>query len=130
MKPSTAKGFGTPMIKKNDSTEISKSLSADDIEDVPTASRRTALGAVGGLLAVAVTGAVVLRPSEAAACRRTTGRNDSDPQDGAGHGRTGFNDSDSGDEPACGRPPQRRGPCTDSDSGRGADGVNRGRNCR
>ncbi len=124
------------MTNKNVETEDSKSLDAGDIEDVATTSRRSALAAVGATVA-AVTGAVLLSPSEAEACRRRTGRTDSDPQDGYGRGRTGLTDSDSGDESQCGRGgggyrvvrPRRRS-CTDSDGGRFADGVGRGRHCR
>lgn len=124
------------MTNKNDPTVASQSLNPEDIEEVPTTSRRSALAAVGGMVAAAVTGAVVLTPSEAEACRRRTGRTDSDPQDGVGRGRTGLTDSDSGDESQCGRGGRgyrvirtRRRGCTDSDGGRFADGVGRGRHC-
>ncbi|MEZ4406394.1 MAG: twin-arginine translocation signal domain-containing protein [Polyangiales bacterium] len=121
--------------------KVTQTLADDDIQDVAP-SRRSALGAIGAAIATAVVGAVALSPSRAEACRRTTGRNDSDPTDGAGHGRTGVNDSDSSDEAACGR--GRRGNTGRSDSdpgdaaGRGGrrcsdsdpnDGPGRGRNC-
>ena len=112
-------------------------LTADDITDGPSVGRRSALAAVGALVGAAV-GVVVLAPSEAEACRRQTGRTDSDSgngADGVNRGHTGMTDSDSGDEANCGRgrggraAPRRSGNCTDSDSGNGADGAGHGRNC-
>lgn len=106
-------------------------LTDDDIVEVERPNRRSALAAIGASVA-AVFGATVLKPEEAEACRRRTGRTDSDPSDGVGRGRTGLTDSDSGDEAACGR---GRGVvvapsgCTDRDSGPGADGAGRGRFC-
>ena len=93
------------------------------------------------LEAGAAIGIVVLKPEDAEACRRNTGRTDSDGgqyADGVGRGHTSLTDSDSGDESNCGRGggggrgrPIRRGRgCTDSDGGRYADGVGRGRRCR
>jgi hypothetical protein len=113
-------------------------LTDDDIVEVERPNRRSALAAIGASVA-AVFGATVLAPSEAEACRRRTGRTDSDPSDGVGRGHTGLTDSDSGDEAACGRGSRyvaprirtrRRSGCTDSDSGPGADGVGQGRFCR
>lgn len=113
-------------------------LTDDDIVEVERPNRRSALAAIGASVA-AVFGATVLAPSEAEACRRRTGRTDSDPSDGVGRGHTGLTDSDSGDEAQCGRGnryvaprvrSRRRSGCTDSDSGPGADGVGQGRFCR
>jgi hypothetical protein len=111
--------------KKTDDTAV-WTLEEDDIKEVAHASRRTALVAVGAAVASAL-GAILLRSGEAEACRRTTGRSDSDPQDGGGHGHTGINDSDSGDEPGCGGAPRRRRPhCSDQDPN---DGGGHGRHC-
>lgn len=110
-------------------------LSDEDIVSSERPDRRSALSAIGASVA-AVFGAIVLRPDDANACRRRTGRTDSDPQDGVGRGRTGLTDSDSGDEAGCGRGRRtyrsrpRRSGCTDQDSGPGADGVGYGRFCR
>lgn len=113
-------------------------LTDDDIVEVERPNRRSALAAIGASVA-AVFGATLLAPSEAEACRRRTGRTDSDPSDGVGRGHTGVNDADSGDEAGCGRGGRyvaprvryrRRSGCTDSDSGPGADGVGQGRFCR
>ncbi len=108
-------------------------LTDDDIVEVERPNRRSALAAIGASVA-AVFGATVLAPSEAEACRRRTGRTDSDPSDGVGRGHTGLTDSDSGDEAGCGRgrryvAPRRSG-CTDSDRGPGQDSPGRGRFCR
>lgn len=112
-------------------------LDADDITEVPSTNRRSALASIGALLGAAI-GVVVLKPEDAEACRRRTGRTDSDGgqyADGVGRGHTGITDSDSGDESNCGRGrggrvvrSRRRG-CTDSDTGRYADGVGQGRHC-
>lgn len=102
-------------------------LDDSDIEDVSTPTRRSALASVGAVIAGAVFGAAVLTPKESEACRRRTGRTDSDPSDGVGRGHTGVTDSDSGDEANCGRGRGRRGRvrrCTDSDSGAGSDPPN------
>lgn len=113
-------------------------LSDDDIVEVERPNRRSALTAIGASVA-AVFGATVLMPGEAEACRRRTGRTDSDPSDGVGRGHTGLSDADAGDEAGCGRgrgryvAPRiqyRRRGCTDSDSGPGADSPGRGRFCR
>ncbi|MBK6533646.1 MAG: hypothetical protein IPF99_29885 [Deltaproteobacteria bacterium] len=130
-------------------------LDPSDITEVPTVHRRSALASIGALIGAAI-GVVVLKPEDAEACRRRTGRTDSDGgryADGVGRGHTGLTDSDSGDESNCGRGgggrggapwPRRRTPhcpapwrgradgshCTDSDSGRYADGAGRGRRCR
>lgn len=112
-------------------------LTDDDIVEVERPNRRSALAAIGASVA-AVFGATVLAPSEAEACRRRTGRTDSDPSDGVGRGHTGLTDSDSGDEAACGRGSRyvaprgrtRRSGCTDTDSGPGQDGAGQGRFCR
>ncbi len=112
-------------------------LTDDDIVEVERPNRRSALAAIGASVA-AVFGATVLAPSEAEACRRRTGRTDSDPSDGVGRGHTGINDADSGDEAGCGRGSRyvaprvrtRRSGCTDSDRGPGQDGVGQGRFCR
>ncbi|MDB4932520.1 MAG: hypothetical protein JWM10_5004 [Myxococcaceae bacterium] len=113
-------------------------LDPDDITEVPSANRRSALASIGALLGAAI-GVVVLKPEDAEACRRRTGRTDSDGgqyADGVNRGHTGVTDSDSGDESNCGRGGGRVGRvvrtrrgCTDSDTGRYADGVNRGRHC-
>ena len=112
-------------------------LEAGDITDAPmVVGRRSALAAVGALVGAAM-GAVVLAPSVGEACRRHTGRTDSDGgpnADGGGRGHTGLTDGDSnpGDEVNCGRGRRRAPPrsgCTDSDSGPGADGVGHGRRC-
>lgn len=111
-------------------------LNDDDIVEVERPSRRSALAAIGASVA-AIFGATVLLPGEAEACRRRTGRTDSDPSDGVGRGHTRMTDSDSGDEAGCGRGRRyvaprvrRRRGCTDSDRGPGQDGVGRGRFCR
>lgn len=106
-------------------------LSDDDIVEVSRPSRRSAITRVGAFVAAAVFGATALTPGEAEACRRRTGRTDSDPSDGVNRGRTGLTDQDSGDEAQCGRGSRSRSRrrCTDSDSGPGADGVNHGRHC-
>lgn len=109
-------------------------LDPSDITEVPTVHRRSALASIGALIGAAI-GVVVLKPEDAEACRRRTGRTDSDGgryADGAGRGHTGLTDSDSGDESNCGRGGggRRRGGrtgITDSDSGRYADGAGRGR---
>lgn len=112
-------------------------LDPSDITEVPTVHRRSALASIGALIGAAI-GVVLLKPEDAEACRRRTGRTDSDGgryADGAGRGHTGLTDSDSGDESNCGRGGggRRRGRVrrntgvTDSDSGPGADGVGRGR---
>lgn len=114
-------------------------LDPDDITEVPSVHRRSALASIGALIGAAI-GVVMLKPEDAEACRRRTGRTDSDGgsyADGVGRGHTGITDSDSGDESRCGRGGGRRGVvtrrrrrrCTDSDGGRNADGVNRGRHC-
>lgn len=112
-------------------------LSDDDIVEVERPNRRSALAAIGASIA-AVFGATVLMPGEAEACRRRTGRTDSDPSDGVGRGHTRLTDADSGDEAGCGRgrryvpPPRfrRRSGCTDSDRGPGQDRPGMGRFCR
>lgn len=111
-------------------------LDPSDITEVPTVHRRSALASIGALIGAAI-GVVLLKPEDAEACRRRTGRTDSDGgpnADGAGRGHTGLTDSDSGDESNCGRGGGRRGRvrrgrsgATDSDSGPGADGVGQGR---
>lgn len=118
------------------------SLDPSEISEVPTVPRRSALASIGALIGAAI-GVVTLAPEDAEACRRRTGRTDSDGgrfADGVGRGHTGLTDSDSGDEANCGRgggggrfrppPPRYRRGCTDSDGGRYADGVGRGRRCR
>ncbi len=120
-------------------------LDPSDITEVAAVPRRSALASIGALIGAAI-GVVTLRTEDAEACRRRTGRTDSDGgrfADGVGRGHTGLTDSDSGDESNCGRggggggryrappPPRyRRRGCTDSDGGRYADGVGRGRRCR
>ena len=134
-------------------------LDPSDITEVPTVHRRSALASIGALIGAAI-GVVLLKPEDAEACRRRTGRTDSDGgryADGVGRGHTGLTDSDSGDESNCGRGGGRRAiaprrgrtgrtdsdpsdgvgrgrgaprSCTDSDSGSYADGAGRGRNCR
>lgn len=121
--------------------KATQTLSDDDIQAIAP-SRRSALGAIGAAIATAVVGAVALKPSSAEACRRSTGRNDSDPNDGAGHGRTGVNDHDASDEAACGRGARGNTGRSDSDpndaAGRGGrrcsdsdpnDGAGHGRHC-
>ena len=110
-----------------------QTLSAEDITDVTPPSRRTALGALGALVAGAVAGSVVLAPGAAHAQRTDSaptdaagrgtrsGRTDSDPNDAAGRGsRSGRTDSDPND--AAGRGSQTGR--TDSDPN---DGAGRGR---
>lgn len=108
-------------------------LTDEDIVATERPSRRSAIAAIGASVA-AVFGATLLRTEDAEACRRRTGRTDSDPSDGVGRGHTGLTDSDSGDEAGCGRGRRvfrrRRSGCTDSDAGPGADGVGYGRFCR
>jgi hypothetical protein len=128
-------------VSNNDPSEKKPiTLDPDDITEVPSVHRRSALASIGALIGAAI-GIVVLKPEDAEACRRRTGRTDSDGgryADGVGRGHTGLTDSDSGDESNCGRGrgggggrPIRRGRgCTDSDGGRYADGVGRGRRCR
>lgn len=127
------------MANNDPSAKKPITLDADDITEVPSVHRRSALASIGALIGAAI-GIVVLKPEDAEACRRRTGRTDSDGgryADGVGRGHTGLTDSDSGDESNCGRGgggrgrPIRRGRgCTDSDGGRYADGVGRGRRCR
>lgn len=117
------------MTDKNDPSQTGPlSLDDSDIVEVERPSRRSAIARVGALVASAVFGAAALTPGEAEACRRRTGRTDSDPNDGVNRGRTGLTDSDSGDEAQCGRGSRSRGRrrCTDSDPN---DGVNHGRHC-
>ncbi len=128
-------------MANNDPSEKNPiTLDPDDITEVPSVHRRSALASIGALIGAAI-GIVVLKPEDAEACRRNTGRTDSDGgqyADGVGRGHTSLTDSDSGDESNCGRGggggrgrPIRRGRgCTDSDGGRYADGVGRGRRCR
>ncbi len=110
-----------------------QTLSPNDIQDVAPPTRRSALGALGALVAGAVAGSVALAPSAAhaqrtdsdpndAAGRGTrTGRTDSDPNDAAGRGsRTGRVDSDPNDAAGRGTRTGR----TDSDP---SDGAGRGR---
>ena len=109
-------------------------LNDDDIVEVERPNRRSALAAIGASVA-AVFGATMLKAEDAEACRRRTGRTDSDPQDGVGRGRTGITDSDSGDEAGCGRGRRVyrrrvRSGCTDSDRGPGQDSPGNGRFCR
>ncbi len=109
-------------------------LTDEDIVEVERPTRRSALAAIGASVA-AVFGATVLKTEEAEACRRRTGRTDSDPSDGVGRGRTGLTDADSGDEASCGRGRRvyrrvRRAGCTDSDRGPGQDRPGYGRFCR
>ena len=114
-------------------------LDPDDITEVPSVHRRSAIASIGALIGAAI-GVIVLKPEDAEACRRRTGRTDSDGgsnADGVSRGHTGLTDADSGDESNCGRGGGRRPVnrvrargCTDSDSGRYADGVGRGRRCR
>lgn len=114
-------------------------LDPADITEVPAVPRRSALASIGALIGAAV-GVVTLKPEDSEACRRRTGRTDSDGgryADGVGRGHTGLTDSDSGDEANCGRGGggggyrrPRRARCTDSDGGRWADGVGRGRHCQ
>lgn len=102
-------------------------LDDQDIVELEPTTRRSALAGVGAFIATAVFGATVLAPAESEACRRRTGRTDSDPSDGVGRGRTGLTDSDSGDQANCGRGSRgrrRRRTCTDSDSGAGSDPPN------
>lgn len=129
-----------------DQDQPKKQLSLDpsEISEVPAVPRRSALASIGALIGAAI-GVVTLAPEDAEACRRRTGRTDSDGgrfADGVGRGHTGLTDSDSGDEANCGRGggggggggyyrrPRYRARCTDSDGGRYADGVGRGRRCR
>ena len=114
------------MAEPNDPTLTTPAtLDDSDIEDVSTPTRRSALASVGAVIASAVFGAAVLTPKESEACRRRTGRTDSDPSDGVGRGHTGVTDSDSGDEANCGRGRRgRRRTCTDQDSGQGSDPPN------
>ena len=127
-------------MANNDPSEKNPiTLDPDDITEVPSVHRRSALASIGALIGAAI-GIVVLKPEDAEACRRNTGRTDSDGgnnADGVSRGHTGLTDSDSGDESNCGRGgggrgrPIRRGRgCTDSDGGRYADGAGRGRRCR
>lgn len=122
-----------------DPTKKQLTLDPSDITEVAAVPRRSALASIGALIGAAI-GVVTLAPEDAEACRRRTGRTDSDPSDGVGRGHTGLTDSDSGDESNCGRGggggggrvryrAPRRARCTDSDGGRNADGVNRGRHC-
>lgn len=102
-------------------------LNDDDIEEVSSPTRRSALAAVGAALAGAVFGAAVLLPREAKACPNRTGRTDSDPSDGVGRGHTGFTDADPSDGVNCGRGRRARGRvrrCTDQDAGAGSDPPN------
>ena len=120
-------------MANNDASE-KKTISLDpaDITEVPSVHRRSALASIGALIGAAI-GVVVLKPEDAEACRRRTGRTDSDGgryADGAGRGHTGLTDSDSGDESNCGRGRRgssRRSGTTDSDSGPNADGAGQGR---
>ena len=125
-------------MANNDPSE-KKPITLDpaDITELPSVHRRSALASIGVAIGAAI-GVVVLKPEDAEACRRRTGRTDSDGgryADGAGRGHTGLTDSDSGDESNCGRGGGgrrgggRRGRtgATDSDSGPGADGVGHGR---
>ena len=87
------------MIDSKDSTLNSpNTLEDSDIVDVSAPTRRSALASVGAVIAGAVFGAAVLAPGEAKACPQRTGRTDSDPSDGAGRGRTGHSDRDSGSQ--------------------------------
>ncbi len=116
-------------------------LDPSDVTEVAAVPRRSALASIGALIGAAI-GVITLAPDDAEACRRRTGRTDSDGgrfADGVGRGHTGLTDSDSGDESNCGRGggggrvryrAPRRARCTDSDGGRYADGVGRGRRCR
>mgnify|MGYP000582483493 CR=1 FL=1 len=70
-------------------------------------SRRSFVGLVTGVLA----GVALAAPAKA-----QNGTSDSDPDDEAGHGRTGVTDADSGDRASYGRGGGRSG-ITDSDSG-------------
>ncbi len=109
-----------------------QTLSPADITDVAPPTRRSALGALGALVAGAVAGSVALAPGAAHAQRTDsdpndaagngrTRRTDSDPNDAAGRGsRTGRVDSDPND--AAGR--GTRSGRTDSDP---TDGAGRGR---
>jgi hypothetical protein len=127
---------GSTVADQDPSEKKPISLDPDDITEVPSSNRRSALASIGALVGAAI-GIVVLKPEDAEACRRRTGRTDSDGgpnADGMNRGHTGVTDSDSGDESNCGRGGgrvvrSRRG-CTDTDSGRYADGVGRGRHCR
>ena len=106
------------------------SLSEEDITTERTMGRRGMLQMVGGTLlagaAVTAVGAVARaeNPSELA--------NDRDPSDGAGRGRTGHTDRDTGGNgDAAGRGVCAERGVTDSDSGGSADGAGRGRGpCR
>ena len=118
------------MADDNASQKKLLTLTPEEITEVAPVGRRSALGAIGALVGAAV-GVVLLKPEDSEACRRRTGRTDSDGgpnADGVNRGHTGITDQDSGDEAQCGRGRARRR-CTDSDSGPGADGVNHGRHC-
>ena len=67
-------------------------LDPSDVTEVAAVPRRSALASIGALIGAAI-GVITLAPDDAEACRRRTGR-------------------------------------TDSDGGRFADGVGRGRRCR
>jgi len=132
-------------VADQDPSKKQLTLDPSDITEVAAVPRRSALASIGALIGAAI-GIVTLAPDDAEACRRRTGRTDSDGgrmADGVGRGHTGLTDSDSGDESNCGRggggggggrvryrAPVRRARCTDSDGGRYADGVGRGRRCR
>ena len=119
-------------MANNDPSEKNPiTLDPDDITEVPSVHRRSALASIGALIGAAI-GIVVLKPEDAEACRRNTGRTDSDGgnnADGVSRGHTGLTDSDSGDESNCGRGggggggrvryrAPRRARCTDSASPR------------
>jgi hypothetical protein len=110
-------------------SEKKKTLENDEIITERVIGRRSTLGAIGatvlGAAALTAVGASVGRSSAKA-------QSDSDPNDAAGHGRTGRTDSDSG--PNADRAGHGSGHdggghgrhCSDSDP---RDGVNHGRHC-
>jgi hypothetical protein len=128
-------------VADQDPSKKQLTLDPSDVTEVAAVPRRSALASIGALIGAAI-GVITLAPDDAEACRRRTGRTDSDGgrfADGVGRGHTGLTDSDSGDESNCGRGggggrvryrAPRRARCTDSDGGRYADGVGRGRRCR
>lgn len=105
------------------------SLSEQDITTERTMGRRGMLQMVGGTL---LAGAAVTAVGSVARAEVSELANDSDPSDGAGRGRTGHTDRDSGGNgDAAGRGVCAERGVTDSDSGGSADGAGRGRGpCR
>lgn len=105
-------------------TDKKKTLRSEDIVTDRKVGRRGALGVLGAsVLGVAAATAV-----GGAANRAEAKANDSDPNDAAGHGRTGFTDRDSGgSSDGAGRGVCAERGHSDSDNGAGSDPAGRGR---